>query len=159
MVARLTVVRDDDDLESIERRLSGGDVAIDGFIVEALVRAGIPSATLRSAILTHSARADRRTPVDLPYPAGWALHGDLVGGRFEIDRLEMDDVVWFGRGSAGMPHVAIRRSVGNLTEDEVLRTPLGVLTGRGGGLPTVRSVQRSPQNWLYLDVDPVPASI
>lgn len=159
MVARLTVVREGDDQASIDKRLSGGDVAIDGFVVAALIRAGIPSAELRSAVLNHSARVDRRSPVDLPYPAGWSLHGDLVQDVFVVDRLEMDDVVWFGRGRAGTPHVAIRRSLGHVTEEEILRTPLGVLTGNAAAFPTIRAVQRSPQNWLYLDVDAVPASI
>lgn len=159
MVARLTVVREGDDRTSIDRRLSGGDVLIDGFVVAALVGAGVPSAALRAALLTHHSRPDRRIPVDLPYPAGWALYGEMIGGRFEIDRLEMDDVVWFGRGSAGMPHVAIRRSLGHVTEAEILQTPLGLLTGNTIAFPTIRSVQRNPQNWLYLDVDAVPASI
>lgn len=159
MAARLTVVREDDDLDAIGRRLSGGDILIDGFVVTALVQAGVSSATLREAILSHAGRSDRRAPVALPYPEDWALHGELVSGRFEADRLEMGDVIWFGRGRSGTPHVSLRRSFAGLADDEILDSPLALLTGLPGASPIIRSVERNPQGWLYVDVDPVPASI
>lgn len=153
----MTLVLEGDDRTTIDRRLAGGPIGIDGFVVAALSSLGIDATTLARAIRAHVRRDDRRDPVSLPLPGGYALHGEMFGGRFETDRLEMDDCVWFARGSAGMPHVVIRRP----HDQRDARSVVGRDLDLGTALPTavagprIRSAASSPQGWLYMDVDPV----
>ncbi len=153
----LTLVQEGDDRSSIDRRLAGGPIAIDGFVVAALSSLGIDAATLGSAIRTHASRTDRRDAVPLRLPQGYALYGQLIGPRFDADRLEMDDCVWFAKGSSGSPHVVVRRRHDHGVERQLVGRTLDV----GPALPTpvvgprIRTAVSSPQGWIYMDVDGV----
>lgn len=157
----LTLVQDGDDRSTIDRRLAGGPISIDGFVVAALSSLGIDAAALATAVRAHAARADRRCAVPLRLPQGYALHGQLIGPRFEADRLEMDDCVWFAKGSAGTPHVVVRRHHEHGVAQKLVGRPLDVGTALPTAVvgPRVQSAASSPQGWIYMDVDAVDFSI
>lgn len=156
----MTLVLDGDDRDSIDRRLGGG-IAVDGFVLMALSAMGIDATTLRGAMLSHRPGARRDAAVALRLPAGYGLHGRMIGDRFETDRLELDDVVWYSHGSAGTPHVVIRRRHVRVATDGLVGRPLDV----GDALPTsivgpvVRSAVSSPDEWIYMDVDAIDSRI
>ena len=157
----MTLVQEGDDHETIARRISGRQIAIDDFVVSALEGLGISQMTLRHALLRHTMRIDRKTCVDLALPEGYALYGEMVGDEFVADRLEMGLVIWFASGTAGIPHVIVRHPQTNARYLSNVGRPLnaGIRLRAGFQPPLVRSAHLSEQGWLYMDVNAMSSRI
>lgn len=151
----LTLVREDDTLEALTGRLEIPRIEIDGFVLAVMRGLGVSDIMLNCGLRLHAVRSNGRDPVEIYLPEPYAIYGEMNCDKFVADRIEMGHVIWFGRGSAGTPHVAVRLPHPPSIVTSVVDRPLdiGFPFPADYEPPIVRTAITSNEGWLYMDVE------